>query len=321
MKRISKFSVAITAATLAAIPVAPAYADPTGCENPSPEMTSFCKGIQDLQNLRTPTPTTTAPSSTSSGGGLGGWVSEHAGLIVLVVLGLIALAVWRSAVSGNAKESATREAGTLARGRRIAEDWYANEVAKAQAEAAAMVPDRSVFDPAGVGLAPPPPPQPRYVPRPPMTNTDLKRYAAFDTCAAWTPGTAFAAVTTPDGSTKPAIEAWNRACEAAGAGHTDEGGTFAPIATLVRVFSTKGGRSAIIAVEPRDVTIGERELNRVRELFARLARVRTVHPFTRDHATGWFESVLSNDEDQPAAPSPAPSHLTAEQVDADDPWS
>lgn len=269
-----------------------------------------------------PAATTTAPTTSGgSGGGLGAWVSDHAGMIVLVVAGLIALAVWRSVVSGNAEESAAREAGALARGRRIAEDWYAGEVAKAQAEAVAMVPDRSVYDPAGVGLAPPPPPQARYVPRPPMTNTDLKRYAAFDSYAPWIEGTAFAAVTMPDGGWNHTATAWNRACEAAGAGHTEDG-AFTPIATLTRVFNTKGGRRAIIAVEPRDVTIGEQELNRARELFARLARVRTVHPFTRDHSTGRFEAVLSNDDDQqPTQAPPAPAQPTAEQVDADDPWS
>ncbi|MBX8688061.1 hypothetical protein GO011_11550 [Mycobacterium sp. 20091114027_K0903767] len=254
--------------------------------------------------------------------GITAWIDQHIGALIVIGLAVIGIVIWRSMAKENAESRQKKESATLATGRLIAETWYDREVAKAQAEALASVPDRSVYDPAGVGLAPPPPPQPRYVPRPSMTPTDLKRYAAFNAVAAWTPGTAFASVTTAEGGIGPAVDAWNRACEAAGAGHTDANGTFTPIATVTRVFRTAGNRSAILAVQPRDVTIGEQELNRVREYFARLARVRTVLPFTRDHATGDFEALLSNDEvQQPAQAPSAPAQTTTAQADPDDPWS
>lgn len=333
MKRLSKFSAAITLAAFAAIPVAPAHADPTGCENPSPTMAEFCRSLEDLKGYGTTTPAPATPATSTgtsgSGGGLGDWVSDHAIWIVLIVGGLIAWAViagLREEKATDQKEAATRDAATLARGRAIAEAWYEEQVAKAHAEAAAKVPDRSVYDPAGVGLAPPPPP-PVVMPAPPaMADEDLRRYATFGAYVSWEHGTAFAQAITRSGDDAPIRSAWFQACQLAGLGETDpETGTFTPAATVAWIAAVGDG-DVEVSVDTRDYTVGDQQLNRALRHLERTARVAAASPFVRNPAKDWFSTRLSMQ--QQAAPAPAPAQPTpaaaqpaAEQVDPDDPWS
>jgi len=325
--RYGRFTAALTLAVTAAAcgTVAPANADPTGCENPSPQLADFCKNLQDLQNLRTTTPApTTAPSSGSGGsggGGLGDWVSDHAGLIVLIVGGLIVWAVitgLRSETADKEKESAGADAATLTRGRAIAADHHAAQVVAVRA--AVPTPDPSVYDPDGIGLAPPPMPQPELPPAPPMSDEDLRRYATFGAYVPWEPDTAFAQAITRSGDAAPIRAAWFQACQLAGLGKTDpETGTFTPAATVAWIAAVGDGDVAI-SVDPRDYAIGATQLDRVRPHLERTVRVESASPFQRDAARDWFTTRLSMDKSPTAvgqAPQPA-KELPSAPIDYND---
>lgn len=295
-------------ATLAVIPVAPAYAEPAPevCTVEGPNNTMVCKPL-----------TPPAPSTSSGDGGLGDWVSGHAGLIVLVVAGLLIWAVIAGLHNQEAEEKTrrdSRDATALDLGRNLAEAWYAGEVAKAHAEAAAKVPPREVYDPAGVGLAPPPPP-PVVMPDPPATaDDDLRRYATFGAYTPWTAGTAFAQAVTRSGDDSPIRSAWSQACQLAGLGETNpETGEFTPAATVAWIAAAGDG-DVEISVDPRDYAVGDQQLNRTLRHLERTARVATASSFVRNPVQDWFMTRLS----MQAAPQPAPAST---KPIPDDPWS
>lgn len=302
----------MTAAVAASCAAAPAAAEPCVVDALGRVATNFPPGCTPPPAA----PTATAPSTSSSGGGLSGFVSEHAGLIVLVVVGLIAWTViggLRSEDADKEKAAVARAQGALARGRRIAEDHYAAKVQ--DAHAAVPVPDPATYDPHGLGIAPPPQPDPDLPPHPPMNDADLRRYAEFGAVVAWEPGSAFAAIVNRDGSDR-ASEAWVEACRAADAGDTDEAGAFTPIGHVVDVLAVRDGTGDVkIAVQPRDIHIGAPQLDRVLPYLARTARVATVTRFARDPATDQFVTRLSMEQ----APQSAPAAQAQQQAAPDQP--
>ncbi|MDO2981369.1 Uncharacterised protein [Mycobacteroides abscessus subsp. massiliense] len=319
------FTAALTLAVTAAAcgTAAPAAADSTGCENPSPAMAEFCKGIEDLKGLGTTTPApTTAPSSGSGGGGgLGEFVSDHAGWIVLLVGGLIAWAViagLRSEAADKEKVVAGADAATLARGRRIAADHHAVQVQAARELAAEQMPPRETWDPHGLGLAPPAMPEPTLPDPPSMADEDLQRYAAFDAVVPWEAGTAFAQAITRSGDDAPIRSAWLQACQLAGLGETDTDGTFTPAASVAWIAAAGDG-DVEISVDTRDYNVGATQLDKVRPHLERTARVESASRFQRDAARDWFTTRLSMQQPRRAA---AQAELPAAEAPRVDPrWS
>ncbi|CPR70020.1 Uncharacterised protein [Mycobacteroides abscessus] len=310
MKHYSKLSTAITAVALtAATTAAPALADPETCTVYGPNNTMTCTPLA---------PTTTAPSTSSgsSGGGLMGWIDSHIGTLIFIGLAIFAIAVWRTV----AKEKVEKNEAALARGRRIAENWYATRVAAARFDAAAQIPDRSVYDPHGLGLAPPPAPSPKPVNPPPMETEDLQRYAAFGAVVPWDPNSAFGACVTRSGSVAPAETAWTEAMRAANLGETDtESGAFTPAATLVSVHNVVDSGDAELHVRTAGVHVREEQLNRVRAFLIPAARVASVSPFEWKPATGLYLTRLSMET--AAAPTTQNPALAPEQPRVDPRWS
>lgn len=269
-------------------------------------------------------PATTAPSTSSSSGGLSGFVSDHAGLIVLVVAALIAWAViagFRDAAADKEKAAAARAQGALARGRRIAEDWHANRVA--QERATLPQPDPADYDPLGLGLMPPTQKDPE-VEWPPMDTEDLRRYAEYDAVVPWQANTAIAAVMGRDGSDGKARDAWLEACKAANAGDTDASGIFTPCASYrgldVPVDAPQTG-DVRIRVMPVGLHVGEREMNAAGAYLARCAMVTIAHPFVRHAHTGEYWARLSmHATQQPSAPAPQAAPAAAGPIDDDEDW-
>ncbi|WP_074380437.1 hypothetical protein [Mycobacteroides abscessus] len=325
--RYGRFTAALTLAVTAVAcgTAAPAAADPTGCENPSPAMAEFCKGIEDLKGLgtTTPAPATTAPSSGSGGGGgLGEFVSDHAIWIVAIVGGLIVWAViagLRNQEADKEKKDADQDAATLARGRAIAADHHAVQVQAARELAAEQMPDPSLYDPDGIGLAPPPMPQLELPPAPPMSDEDLQRYATFGAYVPWETGTAFAQAITRSGDDAPIRSAWLQACQLVGLGETDpETGSFTPAATVAWIAAVGDGDVAI-SVDTRDYSIGATQLDRVRPHLERTVRVESASPFQRDAARDWFTTRLSMDKASTAVGQAQPAkELLAAPIDYND---
>ncbi|EUA41991.1 hypothetical protein I549_0225 [Mycobacterium avium subsp. avium 2285 (R)] len=269
---------------------------------------SWCDGGAD-RDLRaggrqTPTP---APSSGGSGSS---FFDDWGGL--LFAAGIIAFIAW--VVIANLRESAAdkeqRAAGELARGRAIAEQHHARAVQRAHAEAAAQVPDRTVYDPHGVGLAPPPMPEPKIPAAPATTPEDLQRYASFNAVVPWREGSALAAVTAPNGDRSKAEAAFAEAVRTAGLGTTDENGNFIPDAALASVNAYLDGSGDVeFVVRTRDITIGEKELAKVTHYLLLTARVAGAGPWEREVATGRYTIRLSmnakaaqQQEQKPAEP-------------------
>ncbi|WP_078315379.1 hypothetical protein [Mycobacterium sp. D16Q16] len=253
--------------------------------------------------------------------GITAWIDQHMPLLIGLGVAVIVIAVWSSIAKANAKEKAQRESATVARGRQIAEAAYGEKVADARA--ASPQPDPAEYDPLGMGLRPPTT-EFTMPPRSVETPADLKRYATFQWAVPWKPGTAFGNLVGRDGDTSRVHSAWAEACQLAGLGETDpETGAFTPAASVVNVngFATERGVNGPIengdvsvAVDPRDYTVGDAQLERVRVHLRRTARVETVSPFERDAARDWFITVLSMDK----AKAPAPA--AEAPVDSDDDW-
>lgn len=259
MKRISANTNAagmVAAALIAACSAAPAHADPTSCESPTPAMAEFCKGIKDLQDLRTTTP---APATTpsSSSGGLVEWAGDHVLflLIAAVVVVIAIVSLKESAKEQKGRKTAATEAD-LARGRQIALD---------------------------AGLSPVE-----------QSPEDLRRYATFGWAVPHVPGTALGFLVDRDGSTDRVNAAWAEACELARLGHWDEGGKFTPAAAVVSANGYADGTGDLeLSVNTRDYTVGEAQLNKVLGHLVRTARVETATDFTRDAARDWHVTRLS----------------------------
>lgn len=240
----------------------------------------------------TPTP---APASTSgSSAGLGAWFSDHAGTFIFVLAVVAVIAIVAMVKSGTAKDKRTVSDAELARGLQIAEAAHATAVQQAHADAAAAAPPREVWDPHGVGLAPPPMPAPKIPPAPPTSPADLARYSTFNAVVPWVEGTALAAVTAPNGDRSRAEAAFAEAVRTANVGTTDEAGNFIPDATLasVRAYLDGSGDVEFVA-QPRDLTIGEKQLARVTPLLLLTARVASAGNWEREVETGRYMLRLS----------------------------
>lgn len=221
------------------------------------------------------------------------------GLLVIgafVVVCVVVLAVIGSIAGASDEKKASERkqvAGShLDRGRKVVEDWWAAQMAAARATV--PVPDPRDYDPDGIGLAPPRMPEPVMPERPPMSDADLIRYADFGAMIPWTPGTAFASVVARNGSLNPARTAWFGATRAARFGDFDEEDTFTPAATLVRVEQSQNGEDVVLVVEPRDIFVTEQALNKTLPFLVKTARVLSASPFIRDHDTGNYRTVLTN---------------------------
>lgn len=280
--RVSLLTCAFTLGVLALVTPNTAYA--WDCPGVTEAQIEIC----EREGRQTPTP---APSSGGSGSS---FFDDWGGL--LFAAGIIAFIAW--VVIANLRESAAdkeqRAAGELARGRAIAEQHHARAVQRAHAEAAAQVPPREQWDPHNVGLAPPPMPAPKIPPSPPTSPTDLARYAAFNAVVPWMEGSALAAVTAPNGDRSKAEAAFAEAVRTANVGTTDENGNFIPDATLASVNAYLDGSGDVeFVAQPRDITIGEKQLARVTPLLLLTARVAGAGPWEREVETGRYMIRLS----------------------------
>ncbi|SLJ22927.1 Uncharacterised protein [Mycobacteroides abscessus subsp. abscessus] len=143
--------------------------------------------------------------------------------------------------------------------------------------------------------------------RPSQHPDDLRRYREFSAVVAWTPGTAFASAVTRSGDQSPLRNAWTEACRAAKFGDFDPAtNEFTPAATTVQTSAMANGRDARIAVKPRDLFVTEQQLKKVSPFLEKTLHVRHVGDWERDHITGWYQSVVTNDEQAQQAPEPEP---------------
>lgn len=290
-------ALALTSAFAALTLCTAAPANAWECPGVTPEQIKICQ--REARETPTPIP---ASSTSSSDGGIGSWVSDHAGWIVLIVGGLIVWAViagLREDSASKRQERAAADAATLAHGRAIAADHHQAQVTAAHAAA----PDPSIYDPMGMGVAAPAV-EMQAVPTPSTDPEDLKRYAVFNAAVPWVPGSAFAAVVNRDGDWSRARGAWARACKQAGLGETDEADNFTPAATLDGLRTIGSDDDAVIlAVRPAGLHVAERQLDRVREFLVVTAHVETASPFVREAATGLYLTTLRNTPEQQAAPA------------------
>lgn len=281
-----------------------AAADPSCTAQQRANYPGLCGVIES-----TPTP---APSSGGSGGGFSDAVADFANSGVAALLffgGITAVIAWVVIASRreSAEEKAQKAAAEAARGRALAEQWHAEQVQRAHAEAAAQQPDPSVYDPMGMGVAPAPV-EVQPVPAPPTDPEDLQRYATFNGVNAWTPGTAFAAVVARNGDWSRARNAWALACEQAGLTETDENGEVTLQAELTGLRTIGGDDDAVIlAIRPAGLHIAEKALDRVLPVLVVTAHVETASPFQREAASGLYLTTLRNRVE--------PEQATASSVD------
>ncbi|WP_254425264.1 hypothetical protein [Mycobacteroides abscessus] len=244
-----------------------------------------CRTLEGGGDYTCITETPTAPATTgstgssSSGAGLGDWFSEHVGTVMFVIAVAAVIAIVAMVTSGTSKDKAAASEAELARGRQIAMD--------AGVEPAAQSPE------------------------------DLRRYSAFQWAAPWKHGTAFGTLVDRDGGTSRVHAAWTEACELARLGHWDESGKFTPAATVVNVngYHDDNTGDLELSVSTRDYTVGDRELDRVREHLVRTARVETASAWTRNATRDWYVTRLSMIPKQQQAAAPeqtaAPDPTTA----------
>lgn len=266
------------------------------------------EAFRKLCDLGETTPTPAPSSGGSGGGGVSNAVSDFANSPMGAVLffgGIAAVIVWVVIASRreSAEEKEKRSAGELARGRALAEQWHAEQVQRAHAEAAAAIPPREVYDPMNMGAVPPR--VEPVIPAPPSTDpTDLQRYTAFGAVTPWTQGTAFAAVVDRNGNLARATAAWLTAAQAAGLGEVDEAGTFTPSAVLTNVRYIGGGDVEFV-VQPAGLHIAETQLDKALRYLVVEARVERATPFVREAATGRYMTTLTNRVEAEQAPAPA----------------
>ncbi|MFD9829010.1 hypothetical protein ACFWXB_16180 [Tsukamurella tyrosinosolvens] len=303
--------------TALAFTVAPAaYADPDpSCAELSENLRRLCESMDDAERVWTEE----ANKNSSLGDAVGDWFSANAGIICLVIGIAAAIAITITIRKGNAEDREKAAAARDARGRALAAADQARRQAEAEAAALAQAPARETYDPLQLGLPAPAAHVPQ-VAAAPTNPEDLARYAALGAVVPWTPGTALASVTTRSGDDAPARRAFAEACELGGLGETDpETGTFAPAASVVRVEPAADEGDAALVIRPASVMTGGEQIDRVRTLLERTARVRHAGPAVRAHATGEWIVVLSNRdltalEQQTAAPG------VAVDSDVDEDW-
>ncbi len=259
-----------------------------------------------------------AESSGGSGGfSLSAFVSDNAGLLVIAFLavmgGWIAIALMRE----SADEKAKKAAAEASRGRALAAADHEHRLR--EAEQAAQAPARESYDPLGIGLPAPAVhvPQVAAVPSDPE---DLARYAALGGVVPWTPGTALATVMTRSGDIAAGRRAFAEACELGRLGETDpESGVFRPAASVVRVEPTADEGDAALVIRPSSVMTGGEQIDRIRTLLERTARVRHAGPAARIHATGEWIVVVSNRDLAALEQADAPG-VAVDSDDVDEDW-
>ncbi|WP_157929415.1 hypothetical protein [Mycobacteroides abscessus] len=252
----------------------------------------------------TPTP---APSSGGSSGGGGisdaisGFFDDWGGILFFGAIAAFVAWVVIAVRRDSAAEKEQRAAATHARGRQIAEQYHAEQVQRAHAEAAAAVPPREVWDPMNMGAVPPP--VEPVIPAPPSTDpADLQRYNAFGAVTPWTQGTAFATVVDRDGNLARATAAWLTAAQEAGLGEVDEAGTFTPSAVLTNVRYDDG--DVELVVQPAGLHVAEKQLDKALPYLVVAARVESASPFVREAATGRYVTTLTNAVREKSVPAP-----------------
>ncbi|WP_238219753.1 hypothetical protein [Tsukamurella pulmonis] len=307
-------TLAVASLALTAPGVASAAPDPS-CSELSENLRRLCESTSGAERVWTEE----ANKNSSLGDSLSSWVSDNAGLIVVGFLAVMGAWIAVALLRENAQEKAERAAARDARGRALAAADQARRQHEAEAAALAQAPARETFDPLGLGL-PAPAVQVPAVAAAPTAPEDLARYAALGAVVPWTPGTALAAVMTRAGDFGPARRAFAEACELGGLGETDpESGAFTPAAEVVRVEPTPDEGDAALVIRPASVLVGGEQIDRIRTLLERTARVRHAGLAVRAHATGEWIVVLSNRdltalEQQTAAPA------AAQASDVDEDW-
>lgn len=298
--------------TLALTAPAVASAEDPGCEGLSENLKRVCEAAGEAERVWTREAEKGGGSS-----GLSAWVSDHAGLLVLGFLAVMGTWIALALMRENAEDRAKRAAAEAARGRALAAADLARRQAEAAQAALAQAPSRQTYDPLGLGL-PAPALQVPAVAAAPTAREDLARYAALGGVVPWTRGTALAAVMTRSGDIAPVRRAFAEACELGKLGEIDaETGAFTPAAAVVRVEPTADEGDAALVIRPRSVMTGGIEIDRIRTLLERTARVRHAGPAVRAHATGEWVVVLSNRDIAALEQAAAPAAPTS---DIDEDW-
>ncbi|MGV0747194.1 hypothetical protein [Mycolicibacter minnesotensis] len=303
---------AFTVTALALATPNTAYAADPDCEGLSENLRKLCDSAEGVE-------TAWREGAESSGGssGLGSWFSDHAGMICLLLGIAAAIAITVTIRKGSAEEKAERAAAEAARGRALAAADQARRQREAEAAARAQLPPRESYDPLGIGLPAPDVHVPQ-VAAPSTDPEDLARYSALAAVVPWTPGTALASVMTRSGDIAAARRAFAEACELGRLGDVDpDTGVFTPAASVVRVEPTGDEGDAALVIRPASVMTGGDEIDKVRTLLERTARVRHAGPAARIHASGEWVVVLSNRDlaaqEQTSGPAPTVSAADDEE--------
>jgi hypothetical protein len=292
------------AASAAADPTPGSVCDPDPTTNPSYDPT-FCASW-----TQAPTPTTGRVEQGLDRLLDNPFVVVGGILIAVLVIGWILATVF-----------GTNDPKAQVRGRQIAEAHQRPALVTPAADPAA-------YDPLGLGLAAPTAPagpEPAPIPEPRVSDEDAQRYGRFGRPVDWEPGTAFAALTSRDGSWQRAEEAWSEACRAANLGEVQQRQSripgvdrtrdvYVPAADLVRIDPLDGGDAAVV-VKARAISIGAGELNLAVPFFLRTARLRHAGRFAREHTRDEFVLVVTNRAVEDEKPAPAAAATT------DDDWS
>lgn len=246
-----------------------------------------------------------------------------AGITGLVVGGVIGGLIIASAVSSGAKAATTKS------GFDQADAAWRQDVELAKLNAQLHQPNRSEYDPLGLGISPPPAPPVQLPPEPRMTDDDALRYARHGGHVELVPGSAAAALVARDGSWAAAAAAWIEACKAARLGGAEQrtsripgvsstSEVFVPGADLARVEVLADGDAAVV-VRPRSLAVGAEQLSSVTPFLLRTARVRHGGGWVRAHATDEYVIVLSN-RDLAAAPETSGPAAAGSSADDDEDW-
>lgn len=305
-------TLAIAVVALSAPGIASAAPDPD-CEGLSENLRRACEAAGEAERVWGEE----ANKNSGIGDAVADFFSANGGLICLLLGIAAAIAITVTIRKGNAEDREQAAAAEAARGRTLAAADLARRQAEAEAAALAQAPARETFDPLGLGLPAPAVHVPQ-VAAAPTNPEDLARYAALGAVVPWTPGTALAAVMTRSGSIAPAQRAFAEACELGGLGETaPETGTFALAASVVRVEPTADEGDAALVIRPASVLVGGTEIDRIRTLLERTARVRHAGPAVRAHATGEWIVVLSNRDLTALEQSSAPAAQADSDIDED----
>lgn len=302
----------VTALALATPNTAYAAEDPD-CQGLSDNLRKLCEAAGEADRVWGEE----ANKNRGIGDAIADFFSANGGLICLLLGIAAAIAIVITIRKGNAEDREKAAAAEAARGRVLAAADHARRQAEAERAALAQLPPRSEFDPLGLGL-PAPAVQVPQVAAAPTNPEDLARYSALGAVVPWTPGTALASVMTRSGDIAPSRRAFAEACELGRLGDVDpESGVFTPAAEVVRVEPAAAQGDAALVIRPSSVMTGGDEIDRVRTLLERTARVRHAGPAVRAHATGEWIVVLSNRDLAALEPTSAPAETGNDDDDED----